>query len=247
MGRYENKVVVVTGAGQGIGRAFARGFAGEGARLLVSDVLAENAARTASEIGNGTISMGIDVSKRDQVQAMIDRAIAEFGSVDVMVNNAGVFPRATLLEMDDDTWNAVMDVNLRGTFLCSQIAARAMVAAGRGGAILSIASVAAYRQSERSVHYSASKAGIVAMTRNMAVELAPHTIRVNAIAPGLTDTAQPRHGNTEEEIAAMAAAVPLGRMAQPEDIAAVAVFLASPAAGHITGQTIHVNGGQYLP
>jgi NAD(P)-dependent dehydrogenase (short-subunit alcohol dehydrogenase family) len=121
-----------------------------------------------------------------------------------------------------------------------------MVAAGRAGAIINITSGAAFRGSPRGVHYVASKGGIVSMTRQMALELAPHKIRVNAIAPGLTDTAQPRYGSTENEIAAMGAANPLGRIAAPEDIARAAVFLASDQAGFVTGHTLHVNGGSYL-
>jgi 3-oxoacyl-[acyl-carrier protein] reductase len=136
----------------------------------------------------------------------------------------------------------VLDVNLKGTFFCAQAAARAFIALGRPGAIINLASIA-IRGAVRGAHYSASKGGVVALTCAMALELAPHRIRVNAIAPGLTDTAQPRYGNTEAEIAARSAAVPLGRMARPDDIADVAVFLASGAARHITGQTIHVNGG----
>jgi NAD(P)-dependent dehydrogenase (short-subunit alcohol dehydrogenase family) len=157
-----------------------------------------------------------------------------------------VYPRVPFLEMRETDWDLVLDVNLKGGFLCAQAAARAMVAAGRRGSIINMASQA-IRGAVRGVHYSASKGGVVAMTRATALELAPHGIRVNAIAPGLTDTAQPRYGNNEDELASMARAVPLGRMAQPDDIAAVAVFLASDDARHVTGQTVHVNGGSYMP
>jgi len=177
---------------------------------------------------------------------MVAQVQSELGGLDVLVNNAGVYPRVPFLEMRESDWDHVVDVNLKGGFFCAQAAARAMVAAGRRGSIINMASQAV-RGAVRGVHYSASKGGVVAMTRATALELAPHGIRVNAIAPGLTDTAQPRYGNNEAELAAMASAVPLGRMAQPDDIAAVAVFLASDDARHITGQTVHVNGGSYMP
>jgi Enoyl-(Acyl carrier protein) reductase len=139
-----------------------------------------------------------------------------------------------------------LDVNLKGSCFCTQAVAKTMVAAGRQGSIINIASGAALRGSPRGVHYVASKGGVLSLTRAMALELAPHRIRVNAIAPGLTDTAQPRYGSSEAEIAEMARAIPLGRMAQPDEIARAAVFLASENAGFVTGQTLHVNGGSYL-
>jgi len=140
----------------------------------------------------------------------------------------------------------VLDVNLKGSCFCAQAVAKRMVAAGRPGAIINLTSGAAYRGSPRGAHYCASKGGVVSLTRQMALELAPHRIRVNAIAPGLTDTAQPRYGSTEEEIAATARTIPLGRIAEPDDIARTAVFLASDEAGFVTGQILHVNGGGYL-
>ena len=248
-GELAGKVAVVTGAGQGIGKALARGLAAAGAALVVSDILRENAAATARQIeeaGGQALGLGIDVSERAQVQAMIDAAVAELGRVDILINNAGVFPRGMVLELDDERWDAVMDVNLRGTFLCSQAAARVMVEQGEGGRIVNFASVAAFRPALNGAHYAASKAGIAAFTRNMALEMAPHRITVNAIAPGLTDTAQPRYGMTEQEIAAAGETVPLGRIAQPEDMLPTVLFLCGPGGGYITGQTHHVNGGTWM-
>jgi len=164
----------------------------------------------------------------------------------VLVNNAGIFPRASFLEMSLDDWKRVIGVNLTGTFLCTRAAARDMVERERGGSIVNLASVAAFRGSPRGVHYVASKGGIIGLTRASAVELAPHRIRVNAIAPGLTDTAQPRDGMSEEEIAAKSAEIPLGGITLPEDIAETIVFLAGESARQITGQTVSVNGGQFL-
>jgi 3-oxoacyl-[acyl-carrier protein] reductase len=176
---------------------------------------------------------------------MVDAAI-NLGGIDILVNNAGIFPRVDFLTMREAQWDTVLSVNLKGSFLCTQAAARHMVQQGRGGAIMNLASGAAFRGSPRGVHYVSSKAGIVGLTRATAQELAPYRIRVNAIAPGLTDTAQPRYGMAEDELQEAALHIPLGRIASPEDIARLAVFLASDDASHITGQTIHVNGGQFL-
>jgi 3-oxoacyl-[acyl-carrier protein] reductase len=169
-----------------------------------------------------------------------------FGGVDLLVNNAGIFPRVDFLEMTDEQFDEVIDVNLKGAFRCSQMLAQRLVADGRGGGIVNLASSAAFRSSPRGSHYVSSKAGIVGLTRATALELAAHHIRVNAIAPGLTDTAQPRFGMSEAEIAETSAEVPLGQMASAENVADLVVFLLSQRASHITGQTMHVNGGQYL-
>jgi len=248
--RLTGKVALVTGAQQGIGRAIALALAREGADVGVNYLDDRGAAdKVVQEVrgaGRRTVLVQADVAQPASAQAMVEQVVGELGGIDVLVNNAGVYPRVPLLEMRESDWDLVLDVNLKGGFFCAQAAARAMIAAGRRGSIVNMASQA-IRGAVRGVHYSASKGGVVAMTRAMALELAPHGIRVNAIAPGLTDTAQPRYGNTEAEIAVMASAVPLGRMAQPADIAGIAVFLASNEAGHVTGQTLHVNGGSFMP
>jgi NAD(P)-dependent dehydrogenase (short-subunit alcohol dehydrogenase family) len=187
-----------------------------------------------------------DVARRAEVEAMVTTVVKTLGPPDVLMNNAGVFPRAAFLELDEREWDHVLGVNLKGSFLCAQAGARAMVAAGRRGAIVNISS-SAVRGDPRGVHYSASKAGVIGLTRAMALALAPHGIRVNAIAPGTTDTAQPRYGNTEEQLLARSREIPLdGRMATPEEIARVVVFLASDEAGRMTGEVVHVNGGAYM-
>ena len=247
--RLSGKVALVTGAQQGIGRAIALAMAGEGAdvgvNFLDDAAAAERVAAEVRRFGRKATTVRADVGRAEDVTAMLGAVSAAIGPPDILVNNAGVFPRSPFLDLTEREWDHVLGVNLKGGFLCAQAAARAMVAAGRPGAIVNISS-SAVRGDARGVHYSASKAGVIGLTRAMALALAPHRIRVNAIAPGLTDTRQPRYGNTEEQIAARALEIPLGRMAQPEEIARVAVFLASDEASAITGAVVHANGGVYL-
>jgi NAD(P)-dependent dehydrogenase (short-subunit alcohol dehydrogenase family) len=244
------KIVLVTGAQQGIGRAMALEFAAAGADVAVNwlddEAAAERVAEGVRAMGRRGLLVRADVGKLAEATAMVAAVEKGLGPTDVLVNNAGVFPRVPFLDMAERDWDYVLDVNLKGACFCAQAVAKAMVAAGRPGSIINLTSGAAYRGSPRGVHYCASKGGVLSMTRQMALELAPHRIRVNAIAPGLTDTAQPRYGMSEEELAAGGRALPLGRVAQPEDIARAAVFLASEDAGFITGQCLHVNGGGYL-
>ena len=244
------KVVLVTGAQQGIGRAMALEFAAAGADVAINWLDDEGAATQVADgveaAGRRTLLVQADVARLDAVAAMVAAVEEGLGPVDILVNNAGVFPRVAFLDMVERDWDYVLDVNLKGSCFCAQAVARRMVAAGRSGSIINLTSGAAFRGSPRGVHYCASKGGVLSMTRQMALELAPYRIRVNAIAPGLTDTAQPRYGSSEEEIAASGRAIPLGRIAEPAEIARTAVFLASDAAGFITGQCLHVNGGGYL-
>jgi NAD(P)-dependent dehydrogenase (short-subunit alcohol dehydrogenase family) len=247
--RLQGRVALVTGAQQGIGRAAALALGREGAAVVVNYLTDKVAAEAiVKEIQDGAgraAAVYGDVSRAADIAQMLNATDA-FGGIDILVNNAGIFPRVAFLEMKESDWDAVLGVNLKGTFLCSQAAAQQMIKHGKAGAIVNLASVAAMRSSPRGSHYVASKAGIIGLSRASALELAEHGIRVNAIAPGLTDTAQPRDGMNEAQIAEVAADIPLGGITTPDDIADTIVFLASREARQITGQTISVNGGQYL-
>lgn len=248
--RCEGKTVLVTGAQRGIGRAVALRFAHEGAdvalNFLDDQPAAEAGAAQITALGRRCCVIQGDIAKPEEVRRLVATVERELGPIDVLVNNAGIFPRAPFLELTEETWDAVLDTNLKGTFVCAQEVTRRMVAAQRPGVVINLASGAPYRGSLRATAYMASKLGIVGLTRGMARELAPYRIRVNAIAPGVTNTAMPRLGNTEEGLAALARQMPTGRIAEPEDIADVIVFLATDDARHIIGQLIHVNGGDYL-
>ena len=247
--RLAGKIALVTGAQQGIGKAIALAYGREGASVVLNyldnQAAAQEIASQIRALGPRAVPIAGDVAQAADVRRMVE-AGESLGGIDILVNNAGIFPRVEFLDMTEAQWDEVLNVNLKGTFLCTQAVAQKLVERGRAGAVINLASSAAFRSSPRGVHYVASKAGIVGVTRATALELAPYRVRVNAIAPGTTDTAQPRYGMSEEELQAAGRQVPLGRMGTPEDVADLAVFLASEEARHITGQTLHVNGGQYL-
>jgi len=242
-------VVLVTGAQQGIGRGMAGAFAAAGYDVAINwlddQTAAQDVAAAVRAKGADALLVQADIGSVAQIRAMVDAVVAWKDRLDVLVNNAGVFPRVPFLDMSESEWDLVIGVNLKGSNFAAQAAARAMVARGTQGAIINLSS-RAMGGAPLGVHYSSTKAGVVGLTRSMAMALAPHRIRVNAIAPGLTDTAQPRYGNTEAELQTMAAATPLGRMGTPADIANLGVFLASAEAAWITGQVYHINGGSYM-
>lgn len=250
MADLAGKVAIVTGAQQGIGAAIALAFGQQGADVVINylddEAQAEAVAATIRAAGQRAILVQGDVAAPDLPAKLADMTIAAFGRLDILVNNAGVFPRVPFLAMKEADWDFVHAINLKAYCFCAQAAVRTMIAGNLQGAIVNIASSAIYGASPHGVHYAASKGGVVSMTRAMAMELAPQRIRVNAIAPGLTDTAQPRYGMSEEELAARAAAMPLGRIGRPEDIAHVAVFLASDKSAFMTGQVVHPNGGLFM-
>jgi 3-oxoacyl-[acyl-carrier protein] reductase len=243
------RTALITGAQQGIGRAAALAFAADGCDVAINWLDDEDAAQALAveiaALGRRSLLLRGDVSSVDECRRLVADTVKGFGRIDVLANNAGIFPRVSFLDMAEAEWDRVTTVNLKGSVFCAQAAARAMVAARTRGTIINLSS-SALRGMPLGVHYAATKAGLVGATRSMALALAPHGIRVNAIAPGLTDTAQPRYGHTEEELAEMARAIPLGRIGRPADIAELMIFLASDRAEWITGQTYHINGGTYL-
>lgn len=240
------KTALVTGGNQGIGWAIAEAFAAHGARVVVNYPDDSRYPGKLSALGPDALAMKADVGQVAQIEAMF-AALDEQGVVlDILVNNAGIYPRVEVLELDEATWDAVHDVNLKGTFFCAQQAARRMARRG-SGTIINLASVSALAPAANGAHYCATKAGVVALTKSLALALAKHGITVNAIGPGLTDTAQPRFGMTEQQMADYALTeIPMGRMAQPADIAKGALFLASDLASFMTGQTIFIDGGELM-
>jgi gluconate 5-dehydrogenase len=244
------KTAIVTGGGKGIGRQMADGLAESGANIVVCARQAERCEEAAAELaqqhGVKTLGLGCDVRDPDQVQAVVARTVADFGGVDVLVNNAGTVWGAPPEEMPLEGWQKVVDVNLTGVFLCSQAAGRAMIDDG-GGSIVNIASVAGLHGSSteitNSVVYHATKGGVIAFTRDLACKWAQHGIRVNAIAPGwfpsdMANFVLDQHGDRLVED------IPLHRFGGPEDLKGPVVFLASDASAYVTGHTLVVDGGQ---
>jgi len=250
--KLTGKVALVTGAQQGIGAAITVALADAGADVAFTWLDKKNEADVVADQirsrGRRMLAIQADVSRLGDIEAMVDNTVRQLGAPDILVNNAGVYPRVKLLEMRETDWDYVLDINLKAGCFATVAAAKALIAAGKSGSVINLSSQS-IRGAVRGVHYSASKGGVVSMTRAMALELAPHNIRVNAIAPGLTDTAQPRYGNSDEELVEMArATIPLGgRLLRPEQIARMAVFLASDESDAVTGQVLHVNGGSYMP
>jgi NAD(P)-dependent dehydrogenase (short-subunit alcohol dehydrogenase family) len=242
--RLQGRVAAITGGALGIGRATALLFASEGAAVALGDVeiaAAETVAKEITERGGRAIAVGVDVGDAGQVQAFVDRVVAELGRLDVMFANAGIAHSAPFLEHPEAQWHRVLRVNLTGVFLCCRAAARHMVTQG-GGRIITTASINGFRGVENLVGYNAAKAGVIELTKTMAVELARHHIAVNAIAPAQIDTRLTR-SLPEEARQRRAARIPMGRFGEADEVARAALFLASDDASYITGHTLAVDGG----
>jgi len=244
-----SRVALVTGAQQGIGAAIAIALADAGADVAINYLDDEPAARSVGraveERGRRALLLEADVSNAADVARAVAETQDRLGAIDILVNNAGIFPFTALLDITEREWDQVLDVNLKGAFLCAQSVARGMIERGAGGSIINMSSIA-LAGAPKGCHYVTSKGGLSALTRALALELAPHDIRVNAVAPGLIDTAQPRGNWSEEEIQGFGRTVPLGRVGQVDDLTALVVLLAGEGSSYITGQTIHVNGGGLL-
>ena len=244
--RLDGKVALVTGAAQGIGLACAERFAREGAKVVLADVDEKRGLAEAQRLGASTTFIACDVSRKEQVDAAVALAVSRFGRLDILVANAGIVHAADFLALDEKDFDRVIAVNLKGVFLAGQAAARQMVKQGAGGAIVNMSSVNAVLAIANQVPYVVSKGGINQLTRVMAIALAPHAIRVNAVGPGtiLTELAKTAVlGNAEAE-ARILSRTPLGRMGEPAEIASAALFLVSDDASYMTGQCIYPDGGR---
>jgi NAD(P)-dependent dehydrogenase (short-subunit alcohol dehydrogenase family) len=243
--RLRGRVAAITGGALGIGRATARLFAAEGALVVLGDVQVDAAEGVAEEIvqrGGRALAVGVDVGDAAQVQAFVERTVDEFGRLDVMFANAGIAHSAPFLEHAEAQWHRVLRVNLTGVFLCCQLAARQMVTQGGRGRIITTASINGFRGVENLVGYNVTKAGVIELTKTMAVELAQHGITVNAIAPAQIDTRLTR-GLSDDARARRAERIPMGRFGDVDEVAKAALFLASDDASFVTGHTLAVDGG----
>jgi len=239
--RLNQKVALVTGAGQGMGRAIAQRFAAEGAIVVALDINLAAAEETLKNQAGQSIARSLNVADSAAVATLVDEVVAKWGRVDVLVNNAGIGSVDAFADIPDETWARVLNVNLNGAFYCARQVVRAMQKAGTRGTIINVASTAAV-SGDGPAHYCASKAALMGLTRSMAKELASQGIRINTLVPGPTNTPM-MQSIPQEWTDVFIKGVPMGRMAEPEDIASVALFLASDDSGFVTGQNVAVNGG----
>jgi glucose 1-dehydrogenase len=246
--RLQGKTAVVTGAGTGIGQAIALAFAKEGASVVVDYVgnssVAEETLNKIGIIGGKSVGVEADVSNPDQVNALFQQTLAAFGRLDILVNNAGIEKKFAFVDYPFEEWQKIVAVNLTGAFLCSQVAARQMIAQGGGGRIINISSIHEDLAFPLNAPYSATKGGIRMLMRTIAVELAPHQITVNNIGPGAIFTPIDQDVENDAELnAQILAEIPMGRWGKPEEVAQLAVYLASEDAAYVTGSTHFIDGG----
>jgi glucose 1-dehydrogenase/3-oxoacyl-[acyl-carrier protein] reductase len=246
--RLTNKIALITGASRGIGRGIAEIFAEEGADVAVNFVgradKAEDVAAFVRSKGRRAITVQADVARRADVEAMVDRVERELGPIDILVNNAGIETIVPFLELTDEQWTRLVDVNLRGNWLCSQVLCRRLVAAQRKGSIVNIGSIQAAKVLPGRTHYAPTKLGLEALTRNMSAEMTPLGIRVNCVHPGLIETDMTDWVMKSPDILPLVLAqISLGRAGQPREVGHVVAFFASDEASYLTGQSVHVDGG----
>jgi NAD(P)-dependent dehydrogenase (short-subunit alcohol dehydrogenase family) len=243
---FSGRVAVITGGGSGLGSGIVRRFAEAGASVVVHYHTSTTGARTLVRVieagGGKAVAVRGDLKQGAAAERLLDKTLAAFGRVDVLINNAGIYPESSLLEMNEADWDSVLEANLRSVFLCTAAAARRMTAQGAGGTIVNIASIEGSKPAPGHSHYGAAKAAVIAHTRAAAQELAPHGIRVNAVSPGLI-WAEDIEQSWPDGVRRWHDRAPLKRMGMPEDVADACLFLASPAARWITGANLIVDGG----
>ena len=248
MGRFKGKSAIVTGASRGIGREIALLLAKEGARVAVnysgSKDKADEVVQLITAAGGEAFAIQADVSDADSVKNMVDQTVETFGSIDILVNNAGITKDNLLMRMKEDEWDDVMNINLKGVFLCTKGVTRQMMRQ-RAGKIVNVASIVGVSGNPGQANYVAAKAGVIGFTKTAAQELASRNINVNAVAPGFITTDM-TDALSEEVKNQMLAMIPLGKLGNPEDVAKTVMFLLSDDAAYITGQTIHVDGGMVM-
>jgi acetoin reductase-like protein len=254
--KLEGKVAIVTGGARGIGAAICRRYADEGARVAVADLLEEEADALAREIGRGAFGVRLDVARRDSIDAAMAKVVDQAGGIDVLVNNAGIFEMAPILEITAESFDKQFAVNTKGLLFMLQAVARRMVEQGRGGKIVNFSSQAGRRGEALVAVYCASKAAVISITQSAGLDLIKHRINVNGIAPGVIDTPMWDHVDAQfakwenrplgEKKRLVGEAVPYGRMGRPEDMVGAAVFLASEDADYVVAQTLNVDGGNWM-
>lgn len=243
-----NKVTIITGGAQGIGLACGQRFAGDGSRVVLADVnidKGEAAAESIRSSGGDAIFVGCDVGDKAQVVSLVEKAVEHYGRLDVMISNAAILHIADILDLEEEDYDRVLRINLKGFFLCGQAAARQMVAQGGGGSIINMSSIQAVITLPNILTYSICKGGVKSMTTSMALALADKGIRVNAIGPGSIATDMVKQLMVDDAARRkLLSRTPLGRLGEPSEVAAVAVFLASDESSYVTGETIYVDGGR---